>query len=440
MAALVNGCTALTDLSLSAVYPATVEESGESALRVLSGCHQLQSLRLSGFSPSAADDALQDGCCPLLSSLTLHRNELLREDKYARSLSVSTFSFQCARRRNLTSLSVRCSLYFGDDQLEAAVTECVGLRKLDVSNTRVSDRGIIAAVRACSDLRSLTASRCRYVTDASVRAVAFEGGRQLHELRFDETGVTHHALSFLARGPKCRLGLVTLLLYGSYVSGEPSTYPRLESLTSLDLLLDRYAHLQEVGLRIFDAFVETEQVEGMERMWGQAVLLRNARSLKPARELCSALKSATTKNKGYYRDLEEPRLPDWQCCGPFLRTLSRVGPSLRRLHLFADPRALFGDFEEEFLAFLGACPCLLSLRLTGITQVSDAILYKLGDVCPLLEQLAIAGSHIPFSQGVEHLHVTSCRLRYFEYWPDYYRDVLLGEADKRITYKRTQWW
>ncbi|GBG60069.1 hypothetical protein CBR_g400 [Chara braunii] len=432
MAALVYGCTALTDLSLTTGAANFYMWVNHSAVRVLSGCNQLRNLSLCGFWP-AASDALQDGSCPLLSSLSLAESSLLRRDQDEKSLSPSFFCFQSTRRRTLTSLCVTDSLYFADEQLEAAVVECVCLRKVDVSGTRVSDWGIIAAVRACSDLQTLVASRCRFVTDSSVSVVAAEGGRQLRELCFDETGVTHYALSFLAGGT-CTLGLVKLLLYGSQVSGEACAYPRLPSLRSLEVLLQRHQHLQEVGLRIFDPFVDQETVERMELMWGRAVLSKRLSHLYFCRRRDPGLENK--KEGPRLLTLKEPRLPAWQSCGPFLRSLSPVGPSLHHLHLFSDPRALFGDFEEEFLAFLSTCPSLLSLRLTGISQVSAAILYRLGDLCPSLEHLAIAGCQIPFPRGFGHLRVTSPRLQSFEYFPGYYRAVLLGEAEDRIRYIR----
>ncbi|GBG60071.1 hypothetical protein CBR_g402 [Chara braunii] len=200
MTALVHGCTALTDLSLTTGAANFYMRDSHSAVRVLSGCNQLRNLSLCGFWP-AASDALQDGSCPLLSSLSLAESSLLKGDQDSQSLSPSFFCFQSTRRRTLTSLCVTDSLYFDDEQL-------------DVSGTRVSDWGIIAAVRACTNLQTLVASRCKYVTDSSVRVVAAEAGRQLRELCLDETGVTHYALSFLARGTRT-LGLVKLLLYGS---------------------------------------------------------------------------------------------------------------------------------------------------------------------------------------------------------------------------------
>ncbi|GBG81132.1 hypothetical protein CBR_g31808 [Chara braunii] len=448
MTGLVEGCTGLTDLSL---IGSRYDEQECSAIRALSGCQQLRNLSLCSL-PLLAFDALQDGSCPLLSSLSLTSG-----DEWG-NIDIWHSYFRCTARPQLTSLCAIDSVYFGDSQLEAAVTECFGLTKLDVSGTRVSDWGIAAAVRNCSHLRILSASRCRYVTDESVRVVAAEAGRQLRELCFDETSVTHNALSSLAgtgMGTNTP-GLVKLLLYGTLVGGggggraggeRLSALPSLESLRSLEVILERHPHLEEMALRIFDPLVDVQQAECMEFMWAQAVAApKDALSEVLSTRLSGALpergglRSSNMRNDclfGCEYGIDwEPRLPAWQCCGPFLRCLSAVGRSLRSLHLYCDPRALFGDFEEGFLVFLSSCPNLVSLRLTGFAQVTDTIVYKLGDLCPSLEHLAIAGSRIPFWKGIEHLAVTSPRPKSFEYRPDHYKDVLLDEAYYQVTHVR----
>lgn len=266
---------------------------------ISSGCHQIRALDLTNLNNISNDalGALSKGCKQLeiirlvgtnvtdqgvwmlvLGCSSLQRIDLDGLKSQIRNLSLEALAINC-RLHSLHLTDTKVS----DDGIIAMVQRQRSLKKLSIDFTEVTDQGVRSIGKKCRQLTHLTLGG-QQITNAAIEAIA-EGCRNLRVISLEQTGINDEGLRTLAR--RCsKISEIYLAETAVGNNGVAELCNRQRTLTRLGV----------ESTRISDDFVEalTENLSQMRRVWVSSTDMTGEGILKLANR-CPSLKRLVAK-------------------------------------------------------------------------------------------------------------------------------------------------
>eukprot|EP00899_Mesostigma_viride_P021803 jgi/Mesvir1/29624/Mv21476-RA.1 len=320
-------------------------------------CRRLRSLNLAGCKD--VDDitlAVMASSCRELEVLDVSHCSVTDE-------SIIVVANYCPR---LLELGASARRSVTDASLKQLAQCCRRLQRLTVDCTEVTDAGIIAIARRCTDLRLLDVSHCLGVTDASLMMLA-EWCPALEYLGVCELqGVTDAGIIAVAKACSTLRGLDVNCSEVGTDAGIRAVADHCNQLEYLDLKFVRItaSALMEV-VRKCPRLRHLDMGSGPSNMDDQIILELAAR--------CKGL-----------RHLSLSYCPDVTDAG--IVALGGECHQLESLHVGNCERVT----DVGIAAIAQGCPRLRRLELWGCDGITDAGMSLVGEHCPDLEELTIS--------------------------------------------------